>query len=335
MSDIEPYELRREEGIDPIDRVKIGDWYWVTFDDDEWDDEKEENVKTGTHEELMCVSHIASNHFVLDKSSEYGTSDCRVHFKEFDETCREELEWKSKLQKEMTRIQGEMQEAMQKMLEEGRSLALMSQNPESKQEAAVSETTLPAVATMSPKKYQKDLIEFRDNMPKIQKKIDELAKEFAVTAKDMALPDLVQLEHVKKALDVVNDRIFNLELYCGLQEEVHRIADGAPAPIDTPVSIMQQILYMDEECLFDYADGGMDYSKVSEWDEWVVRKENLDRLAPHQRCIVGFRVRRNKKERGEVATISQAWVRMHEEMADMETYLLIRNGEKSTGDHIL
>jgi len=323
---IKLYETERDN-LTPLERARVSDWYWVTFEDTKWNSKKQESVVTGSHEELMCISHVASNHFVLERSDEYGTHDCRIHFDDFEKECREELGWKQYIEKKMVRIQLEMKEVMKKMLEEGRSLALLPEEA-SPDSPAPSETTLPAIATQSPKKHQKDLIAFQKRMPKMQKKIDVLAKDFAVAAKDLSLPQLIQLDRVKKSLEVVEDRIFNLELYCGLQEEVHRIADGEPAPIDTPVTIMQQMLYMDEECLFNYADGGMDYSKLSEWDEWVVKKDNLDRLAPHQRCIVGFRVRREDKDRGPVTSIASAWVRIHEEAADMETYLLIRNGQK-------
>lgn len=325
MSEIQPYELKRE-GTTPLERARIGDWYWVTFEDKEWDEKAQKRVKTGTHEDLMCISHIGSNHFVMSEADEHGNSTCRIHFRDFENECREELNWKQHIESKMARLQIEMKEAMRKMIEEGKSLALI---PEEVVHAAPqsSETTLPAIATKSPKQHQTELVEFQKRMPEIQKEVGQLAKEFAITAKNLALPDLIQLGKVQKALGVVNDRIFNLELYCGLQEEVHQIAEGEPAPMETQVSIMQQLLYMDEECLFDYDDGGMDFSKLSQFDEWVVRPENLNRLAPHQRCIVGFRVRRHTKERERVRTISQAWVRIAEEAADMETYLLIRNGE--------
>ena len=58
----------QKEGLTPLERARVGDWYWVTFEDTKWDNEKEESVVTGTHEELMCVSHIGSNHFVLERA---------------------------------------------------------------------------------------------------------------------------------------------------------------------------------------------------------------------------------------------------------------------------
>jgi hypothetical protein len=324
--EITKFELNRD-GLTPLERVCIGDWHWVTSTEEEWNGEEQVEVES---RELMCVDHIASNHVQFRRERGHGYDQERIHFDDFAECCEEEPNWREHLNEQMAEIQAQMKEIMSKMIEEGRSLYLLPQEgaqdkSESKEEQ---ESLLPAKVMVSPRKHQKDLIEFKKNMPALQKEIEELAEEFAVTAKQMALPDLVNLQHVKKALSIVEDRIFTLELYCGLQETVEQIKDGEPAEITEPVRLMQQLLYMDEECLFDYDDGGMDYSQLSDFDKWVVKPENLERLAPHKRCVVGFRVRRHRKDRGEVSSIAEAWVRFREEMADLETYLLIRNGEK-------
>lgn len=39
---------------DPLDEVKVGLWYWVKFEDTEWNKKKGKEVKCGEHEELMC-----------------------------------------------------------------------------------------------------------------------------------------------------------------------------------------------------------------------------------------------------------------------------------------
>jgi len=314
---IKPFETTKE-GLSSLERVRVGDWYWVK----NTDFKKGKEVET---EDLMCVEHIGSNYVGFRQERDHGCSNVRVHFDEFEGRCREEFKWREHLEQEMLQIQGQMKDIMKKMIEEGRSLMLLPQ--EGTQDDPEPDSLLPACVTVSPKKYQKELIAFEKRMPELQKEIEELAVDFAVTAKQMALPDLVQLGQVKKALGVVEDRIFTLELYCGLQETVKQISEGEPAKIDTPVHIMQQLLYMDEECLFDYNDGGMDFSKLSEFDAWVVKPENLNRLAPHQRCIVGFRVRRNKKDYGHTDSLWTAWCHINWNEENMETYLLIRNGQ--------
>ena len=58
----------------------------------------------------------------------------------------------------------------------------------------------------------------------------------------MALPDLTKLGAVKQALSVVEDRIFTIELYCGILEDVKQIAEGEPAPLATPITVTPEIL---------------------------------------------------------------------------------------------
>jgi len=84
---------------------------------------------------------------------------------------------------------------------------------------------------------------------------------------------------------------------------------------------------MDEETLFDYDKGGMDFQKLEQFDEWVVRPNNLERILPEKKGIVAFRVRRKKKDYGEFRTLQDVLIAMNKNAFNMETYLLIRNGE--------
>jgi len=164
-------------------------------------------------------------------------------------------------------------------------------------------------------------------MPKIQKEIAKLSKEYAKETKNLALPDLVKLQAVQKSLRIVEDRIFTIELYCGLQETVYQIKQGEPTDIDEPIAIRQLLLFMDEETLFDYDDGGMDFQKLEQFDKWVVRPENLERILPEKKGIVAFRVRRDKKDYGEFRTMQDVLISFQKNIFNMQTYLLIRNGE--------
>lgn len=308
-----------------LDDVHIGDFYWVKFDDTKWDDDKEENVKVGEHETLMCVDEIGSNYFGFSVFSDRGSTGVRVHFNDFMKKCRPEPNWKSIFNKRMAEIQKAIQDKTQSLVREGQKVSILPDNVSTDQEEK-QVSFLPAKVTVDPKKYKKDLIHLRDRVPKIVEDIEELAKDFAVTAKNLALPDIAKLEAVKTALEVVEDRIFTVELYCGILESVAQIAKGDPAPMATPVVIRQQMLFMDEETLFDYREGGMDFKKIGEFDEWVVKPENLNRLLPDQRGIVAFRVRRNGKEYGDARSIGEAWAHIQWAEANKQTYLLIRNG---------
>jgi hypothetical protein len=123
-----------------------------------------------------------------------------------------------------------------------------------------------------------------------------------------------QLEKVHKVLDVV-------ELYLGVHEKIYQIRQGNPASPTTPISIRQQLLYMDEE-FGDPRDGGLDSYMLKDFDAWIAEPDNLYRFLPEEKGIVALKVRRrDKKYHGtafENAILNQG---------NHKTYLLIRNGD--------
>jgi len=308
---------------DLLGKVRVGDWFWIKFDDTKWDEKKEEHVPNGSHEELMCVEEIGSNYLGFTVYEDRHSNGTRVHFNEFLATCREEPNWKAILNQRMEDARKAIQDKTQELILEGQKVCLIAQeaSPE------VEQSLLPAKVSEDPKKYKKDLMKLQKKLPEISKDISELGDDFAVAAKNIALPDMVKLGAIKKVLEVVEDRIFTVELYCGILEEVEQIAKGTPAPIETPVVIRQQLLYMDEETIFDYETGGMDFNKIGKFDEWVVKPQNLERILPEKRGVVAFRVRRNSKDYGEARDLAMAWAHMEWKRANEQTYILIRNGE--------
>jgi len=307
----------------PLDNLRVGDFYWVKFEDTKWDGDKK--VKVGEHETLMCIEVIGSNYVGLTICEDRHASDTRVHFDEFAETCRHEPNWRQILNDRMESARLAIQEKTRELIMEGQKVSLL---PAETTAPSENPTLLPARVSVDQKKYKRDLIRIQKSLPEISKEIEQLGEDLALAAKNVSLPDLVKLNSIKEALEKVEDRIFTVELYCGLQEEVHQIADGEAAPIGTPITIRQQILFMDEETLFDYESGGMDFSKIIKFDQWAVKPENLSRLLPDQRGIVAMRVRRNDKDYGHATDISTALAHFQWKCANEQTYLLIRNGQK-------
>jgi len=324
--DIQPFEPVRELN-DPLDAVKVGDWYWVKFDDEKWDDKKGKHVKVGEHEDMMCVYEVGSNYvgFSVYENDRIHTSEERVHFDEFLGRCRPEPDWKAVLNIRMEGFQKQIAAKTMEMVERAKELCLLKA-PRQEQAEAVS--MLPARSSVDLRAHQKELVQYQKSVPEISKEIDELAKEFGAAARNMALPDMAQLGVVKDSIKIVEDRIFTIELYVGLKEDVIRIADGEPAGVDEPVAVRQLMLYMDEETLFDYSDGGMDFTKLGDFDKWVVRPENLCRVLPEKRGVVAFQVRRHKKDYGTPSNLLTAWTHMNWHNDNMLTYLLIRNGQR-------
>jgi hypothetical protein len=297
---------------DPLDDIQIGDWYWVKEDGED-------------DPELFCVTDIGSNCVHFRRERENGNSWMRVHFDEFEDYCTHEPNWEAIFQNRIAEIKTEIKQATAELIAEGKKLSLITRQSH---EQTDNPSMLPAVATRAPEQYKADLVAFKeDKMPAIQKRIEELSTEYAVLNKQIALPDLVRLTAVKKSLSTVEDRIFNVELYCGLLETVKQIASGAPAPMDEPVCIRQQLLYMDEETLFDYDTGGMDFERLGDFDRWVVAPGTRSRILPEPKGVVAFRVRRKDKQYDTPRDLLEMWGQIYKHMANRQTYLLIRNGE--------
>lgn len=318
-TEIKPFEVPRISR-DPLDEVRVGGWYWVKYPKTESEPE---------HEHLFCVEEIGSNYVGFTASSGRGGSHHdRIHFDEFFARCRPEPNWRQVLQKRMDEAQKGIQDKTKELVEQGQKMFLLERPKESSEASGENAgSLLPMKVANEPNRYKKELLKLKDKtIPAITKKIEEFSEEYATAAKDMAMPDLVMLGVVKKKLGVVEDRIFTIELYCGLQEDVAQIAEGEPAPASEKIAIRQALLFMDEETLFDYEDGGMDFNSIKKFDKWVAKPENLNRVLPEQKSVVAFKVRRHGKDYGTPSNLLEAWAHVQWAQANEQTYLLIRNG---------
>ena len=324
---VAPEENVERIGGDSLDSVRIGQYWWVTYDENVgWDDDTGE-TKYKRNTVLMVVGNIASNHIQFEMESRKYKSTEQVRFEDFDNNCKLEPNGAGVLRKQAEKIQRQIQEKMQELLKEGKDLSLIT--AEASPQAVPDETITAIVpASADPKQYKGKLVQFNEDLPAKTEAIEELAGDLASVTKNITLPQKIQLTHMKNALSVVEDRIFTVELYCGVLETVHLIKDGEAAPWDAKLTLRQMMLYMDEETLFDYKRGGMDFKSIGQFDEWVVQSENLDRILPEPKGVVAFRVRRKDKDYGEARDIGTAWAHMEWHDANKQTYLLIRNGEK-------
>jgi hypothetical protein len=126
---------------------------------------------------------------------------------------------------------------------------------------------------------------------------------------------------------LIDDRLFSVSLYAGLVENVKLVRKGEPAFVNDKLHVMQRQCYMDEECLVNYELGGMEFRDIEQFDRWLAKKENFERILPHPRCLVTFRVRRHVKER-HARSITEYFVNIDLEKQDKYTFLYIRNGQQ-------
>lgn len=134
---------------------------------------------------------------------------------------------------------------------------------------------------------------------------------------------------VDRKLTRIRRVLGQLELYAGVNEDVIQIQEGMPAPIDEPIQFFQEILYMDEE-VGDWQDGGLDFTRIEQFDEWLLRNNHLD-LFVSKKGVRVFRVRRNGKHGGEVNygnhSVYNPYLVNKLDENDIKTYIIVRNGD--------
>ena len=134
---------------------------------------------------------------------------------------------------------------------------------------------------------------------------------------------------VERKLTRIRRVLGQLELYTGVNEDVIQIQEGTPAPIDEPIQFFQEILYMDEE-VGDWKDGGLDFTRIEQFDEWLLRNNHLD-LFVSKKGVRVFRVRRNGKQGGEVNyghhRVYNPYLINKLDENDLKTYIIVRNGD--------
>lgn len=129
----------------------------------------------------------------------------------------------------------------------------------------------------------------------------------------------------QKQIEKLMRVITTIELYLGVGEELHQIGQGQLAPEYTPLCFRQQVLFIDEEVGI-YENGGMDFTDIEKFDEWLMKDKNYCRIIPEEKGIVVLRPRRRRKDYGEGETAVFKNVIWNIENMK-RTYFLIRNGE--------
>lgn len=294
---------------------EVGQWYWITDSDgNRW---------------FACVVNIGSNYVgvegVPDKYR--STRVDRIHFDNFWEQCEFEPDPDDVINREIQNHQDEVHRLMGRAKEITARLAV-TPSPELYSGDETRALALRNTGDQDMAGYKAALVKAKDEeLPDIFERIKVENTLLSHWMEAKVIPLKAQAEGMNRVLGTIKDRILSIQLYAGLTEEVVRITDGDPAPLDAKIHLLQRRCYMDEECLARYETGGMDYQNIGDFDEWLARPENLNRILPFPRCIVSFRVRRNRKDR-EVVNLRDFIRIMEEEEADKWTFLYIRNGSQ-------
>ena len=298
-----------------VEDFQIGQWFWVAPTPDDVED-----AETW----LACITQVGSNYVMLEG---VGGAYQRIHFDDFDKYCTRERDPDAVISGKV----GFHREAVRVLLNKVKQLTAklgITRSALAEENEGPSTALAVASGVKNIKAHKKALIKAKEKtLPELFERVKEEHEEMARWMKAQLIPLEAETSVLKTSTKVIKDRIFTVELYAGLIEELVQIRDGEPAPNDTKVSLFQRRHYMDEECLAYYEAGGMDYKSVEEFDEWLLKKGNRERILPSERCVVAFRIRRHRKERTAKSLLDFITF-FYEEQADEQTYLYIRNGEQ-------
>ncbi len=146
----------------------------------------------------------------------------------------------------------------------------------------------------------------------------EIKEKFEIMRKELDKQLSVMTSQVERIMRVI--RV--IELYLGIEEDLFQLQKGKEADENEPLTLRQQVLFMDEEVGI-IEDQGLDWKNIEEFDEWILKDKHYEILLPEKRSIVVFKPRRRGKR------YYDAYDRVYEDKdaRNKQPYFLIRNGE--------
>ncbi|WIE81153.1 hypothetical protein [Curtobacterium sp. MCSS17_016] len=156
-----------------------------------------------------------------------------------------------------------------------------------------------------------------------QKAAKELIEQKKRELEQMMRDANALLEPLQKQMDRLQDGIGAVNLYLGRDEEIIPVREGERAPSDEVVLIRQTTLHMDEETAFLADEGGMDFSNIGDFIQWLQDDQtHVDQIIPEMKGVVALQPRKRWKD-----YTGDAFVDARLNEANRETFWLIRNGE--------
>lgn len=296
-----------------FERAELGQWYWVNLPDGE--------------PKLMCIMDIGSNFVELhEPEGRYGHGTRRVHRDRFSEALRLEPNAELFIQQKVAEQQQALADNLAEIQRLTESLGIAPQLAHQPSSEADGKALAVLSGQVDVAAFEQALIVAKkETLPALFEKNQKISEELARWMCASAMPMKAKLGPLKQSVEKIEDRIFNIKLYSGFFDTVETLSEGQPASRDEKLRIMQRLLYCDEESLLDYQAGGMEFLDMREFDKWLAKPVNRDRILPFPRCMASLRVRRTVKDRSLLGL--SAYVEFVEGDADKYTYLVIRNGD--------
>lgn len=149
-----------------------------------------------------------------------------------------------------------------------------------------------------------------------------------VEAEKKRLQDLVwaldkEMAPLREKVARMQDGIHALNIYLGRDEEIIPvITDGERAAADTPITVRQLVLAMDEESIIAADGEGMDFTNVDDFVAWLASAPtHVEQVIPDRKGVVAIIPRRAPKK------YEDPWMDKTAAEENRRTFWLIRNGD--------
>lgn len=131
-----------------------------------------------------------------------------------------------------------------------------------------------------------------------------------------------QMKGMQQQMVMMEHALHMANLYLGTGERVVPIRAGKKASEDTPITIRQRVLYMEEECAM-IDDQTLDYSKLQDFDKYIQNPEFLQLVLPEEKGVVVLKVTRKGIKYAGLDPVTQYALNAE----NAKCYWLVRNGE--------
>ena len=307
--------------IEAADQVEVGQWYWVNST----------NYKGEPKRWLGCVVHIGSNYFLLQapKIPNGLSSSERIHFDELYTRMEFEPNALEIAHNKSLEYQQESHHLLLKIQEVTARLGVNENVGRIGQGGDQNNALMVMSGVNDVELYKDDLEQTKEKvLPQLYDELKKANENMAYWLSAPAVPFEGQIVSMNHYVGKIDERIFNISIYAGLTEQIVQCRRGECADVRDKVHVLQRRLYMDEECLAHYQTGGMEFGNIEEFDAWICKTENRDRILPFPKCLVAMRVRRKRKDREDFDESGMsAFIKFQLDQANKTTFLYLRNGE--------
>lgn len=184
---------------------------------------------------------------------------------------------------------------------------------------------LATIGDQCPELVAKNLKTVKTHFAATQRQIKKRQDALARILKEQQLILAAKAAVLNDQIKIATEAIYMINAYLGQDEELVRIRSGKPAPIETPITVRQLVLFMDEESAAanNWAErGGMDFENVTDFDKWILTGDHLQQVLPESKGIVAIKPRRSNKYYDENPFVNGVINRNNKCL-----YLLVRNGD--------